>query len=179
MHHCGLIKRLRETLDNWPGKVLKWLGQGCRNPGRMGGYIPPIIWLHPPIILLWSTSASHPIIGLLSASGRWNDVWTFFGLHVISETRTLQFPVKTSSIFFVVLTQNRGEKQFNFQSRPFFWSLLKFGDKNSSVVDKDLFFGLHLICLLENNRGRDSSPPMLKIGQNWNKIANYLPQCSP
>ena len=38
-----------------------------------------------------------------------------------------------------------------------------------------LFLDLHLICLPEQNRGRGSSPPMLKIGQNWGKIANYPP----
>ena len=62
---------------------------------------------------------------------------------------------------------------------PFLWSSLKFREKNSSIFDEDLFFfGLHLICLPEKDRGRDSSPPMLKIGQNWGKIADYPPQCS-
>ena len=37
------------------------------------------------------------------------------------------------------------------------------------------FFALHLICSPEKICGRDSSSPMLKIGQNWNKIANYPP----
>ena len=40
-------------------------------------------------------------------------------------------------------------------------------------VGEDLFFGLHLICSPETNRGRGSSPPMLKIGQNGGKKANY------
>ena len=41
---------------------------------------------------------------------------------------------------------------------------------------KTFFFALHLICSPEKkNRGRGSSPPMLKIGQNWGKIANYPP----
>ena len=35
------------------------------------------------------------------------------------------------------------------------------------------FFGLHMISLRENNNGRASSPPMLKMGQNWGEIANY------
>ena len=43
---------------------------------------------------------------------------------------------------------------------------------------KTFFFALHLICSPEKNGGRGSSPPMLKIGQNWDKIANYPPQCS-
>ena len=50
--------------------------------------------------------------------------------------------------------------------------------KKCSNFGKDFFFGLHLIYLPEKNRGRGSSPPMLKIGQNWGKIANYPPQCS-
>ena len=61
-----------------------------------------------------------------------------------------------------------------------------------SIFDEDLFFGLHLNLgeksvpfafyfwsplnfHSEQNRGRGSSPPMLKIGQNWGKIANYSP----
>ena len=39
-------------------------------------------------------------------------------------------------------------------------------------------FFLVLTKITEQNRGRGSSPPMLKIGQNWGKIANYPPQCS-
>ena len=42
-------------------------------------------------------------------------------------------------------------------------------------IGEDLFFGLHLICLPEKNRGRGLSPPMLKLGQNWGKITNYPP----
>ena len=40
---------------------------------------------------------------------------------------------------------------------------------------KTFFFGLHLICPREKNRGRASSPPMLLIGKNLGKIANYPP----
>ena len=40
---------------------------------------------------------------------------------------------------------------------------------------KTLFFCLRIVCLPEKNRGRGSSPPMLKIWQNWGKIANYAP----
>ena len=43
---------------------------------------------------------------------------------------------------------------------------------------KTFFLALYLICSPEKNGGRGSSPPMLKIGQNWDKIANYPPQCS-
>ena len=43
---------------------------------------------------------------------------------------------------------------------------------------KTFFFGLHLICSPEQNGGQGSSLPMVKIEQNWGKIANYPPQCS-
>ena len=70
-------------------------------------------------------------------------------------TRLVPFLVKT---FFLVFTWIRRKKEFHFSWRP--------------------FFALHLIYSPEKNRGRGSSPPMLKIGQNWGKIANYPPQCS-
>ena len=47
--------------------------------------------------------------------------------------------------------------------------------KTLEILVKTFFFGLHLICWREKNRGRGSSPPMLKIGQNWGRIANYSP----
>ena len=47
--------------------------------------------------------------------------------------------------------------------------------KKCSIFGKDLFFGIRLNCLSEQNRGRSSSFPMLKIGQNWGKTANYPP----
>ena len=58
----------------------------------------------------------------------------------------------------------------------YFWPSLKFLENNSSVFGKDFFFGLHLIWLSEKNRvGQSSTPPMLKIGKNWGKIANDSP----
>ena len=42
-----------------------------------------------------------------------------------------------------------------------------------SFSGEDLFFAPHLICSPEKNRGRGSSSPKLKIGQNWGKIADY------
>ena len=53
----------------------------------------------------------------------------------------------------------------------FFWSSLEFGEKSVPFLVKNFFlflffFGLLLICSPEKNRGRRSSPPMLKIGQN-------------
>ena len=78
----------------------------------------------------------------------------FFGLHVISWTKTLQFSVKTFFSCFG-LHLNSGTK--------------------SLQISVKTFFCLHLICFHKKNRGRASSPPMLKIGQNWGKIANYPP----
>ena len=49
------------------------------------------------------------------------------------------------------------------------------GKKPLEILVMTFFFGLHLICWREKNRGRGSSPPMLKIGQNWGRIANYFP----
>ena len=88
----------------------------------------------------------------------------------------------------------------------------KFGEKNCSIFEEDLFFGLHLnsgrksvlflkktfffwsspefvekkcsICIFLlvftkfphlNKIVVEVHPPMLKIGQNWGKIANYPP----
>ena len=56
-----------------------------------------------------------------------------------------------------------------------FWSSIEFGEKKGSIFGEDLFFVLHLICSPEKNRGRGSSPLMLKIGKIWGKIANYPP----
>ena len=68
----------------------------------------------------------------------------FFGLHWLSGTKTLQFSVKT-----------------------FFFGLhLILETKTLQIFREDFFFCLHLICLRENNSGRASSPPMLKMGRN-------------
>ena len=42
-------------------------------------------------------------------------------------------------------------------------------------MEQTFYFGLHLIRLPEKNRDRGLSFPMLKIGLNWGKIANYPP----
>ena len=55
----------------------------------------------------------------------------------------------------------------------FFWSSPEFGGK--SVPFAFFFFGLHYISKPEQNRGRGSSPPMLKIGQNFGKLAIIPP----
>ena len=63
--------------------------------------------------------------------------------------------------------------------------LVKLEKQNGRIISNEtsgaetrvpnLFFGLHLICSPEKSLGRGSHPPMLKIGQNWGKIANYPP----
>ena len=55
----------------------------------------------------------------------------------------------------------------------FFGLHVNSGKKSVAFLVKTFFFALHLICSPEKNRGRGSSPPMLKIGQIWGKIANY------
>ena len=68
-------------------------------------------------------------------------------------------------------------------STPIIWLLcaserrcpLEFGEKSVPFLMKTFLFALHLLCSPEENRGRGSSPPMLKIEQNWGKIANYPP----
>ena len=63
--------------------------------------------------------------------------------------------------------------------KTFFFCLhLNSRKKSVPFLVKTFFFALHLICSPERNGGRGSSPPMLKIGQNRGKIANYPPQCS-
>ena len=126
-------------------------------PGGMGIYPPNNLTAFPPIIWLWSTSAFPRIIWLWSTSER----WMMFG--------------------------------------PFFWFSRDFGEKNSLIFGVDLFFGLHLnsgrktvqlavktffsffwssLNLLTWKKSWSSFiPPMLKIGKNWGKIANYPPQC--
>ena len=63
--------------------------------------------------------------------------------------------------------------------------------KKCSIFDENFFFGLHLnlgkkvfhlhffffwsSLHFQTWTNRGSSPPMLKIGQNWGKIANHLP----
>ena len=79
--------------------------------------------------------------------------------------------------------------------RTFLWSLRDFREKNSSIFGEDLFFCSSLdtgkkilqysvktfflwssLNLLTWKRSWSMFiPPMLKIGQNWGKIANYPP----
>ena len=64
-----------------------------------------------------------------------------------------------------------------FDEDLFFNLHLNSGEKSVPFL-KTFYFALHLVCSPEKNGGRGSSPPRLKIGQNWGKIANYPPQCS-
>ena len=56
----------------------------------------------------------------------------------------------------------------------FFWSSPEFGEKKCSIFGEVLFFGLHLFAHLKKIVV-EVHPPMLKIGKNWGKIANYPP----
>ena len=97
---------------------------------------------------------SPPIIWLRSTSVSPPIIWLW------SACESLEFGEKSFwKTFFFGLHLHSGKKLLKFWWRPF-------------------FFGLHIICWLEKYRGRGSSLPMLKIGQNWGKIANYSPQSS-
>ena len=58
------------------------------------------------------------------------------------------------------------EKRAPVLVKTFFWSSPELWEKKVFHFGRRPFFGLHLICSTEKNRGRGSSPPMLKIGQN-------------
>ena len=64
---------------------------------------------------------------------------------------------------------------FHFWWRSFFLVFTWIWEKKCSVFGEDRFFGPHLICSSEEYRGRGSSFPMFKMGQNGRKIANYPP----
>ena len=102
----------------------------------------------PPIVWIWSRSASPPNSLTLVCIWAELSIW------------------------------NRGKKVFHFWWRSFFLVFIWIWGKKCSFLVTTFFFGLHLICSPEQNHGRGSSLPMLKIGQNLGKIANYLPQCS-
>ena len=87
----------------------------------------------------------------------WALVFTWIGGKSLSSlAKTFFF------FFFFGLHWNSGKKVFQFWWKPFF-----------------LVSSLNLLTW-KKNRSRGSSPPMLKIVQNWGKIANYPPhpQCS-
>ena len=80
--------------------------QGCRNPG---GYIPPNnMAVSPPIVWVWSSSASSPIIWLWCVS---------VGVHVNSGKNCSTFG---EDLFFLVFTWIRGKKWFIFGEDLFF-----------------------------------------------------------
>ena len=89
--------------------------QGVPKPWGNGGYITPNnLTASPPIISLWSASASAypPIITLFRILAL-DDLWTFslvFTLFRISGIKTLQFSVKTFSFFFGLHLICSGEK---------------------------------------------------------------------
>ena len=59
---------------------------------------------------------------------------------------------------------NSGGKSVPFLVKTFFWSSPEFAEKGVTFLVRTFFLGLHLFCSPEQNRGRGSSPPMLKIG---------------
>ena len=127
--------------------------KNSRNPGGMGGIYPPNnLTASLPINWVWSTCASPQSFdsGLhLSAV-----------LHLNSGGKSLPSLAKTFFFSFSFgLHLNLGKTVFQFWWKPFFW-----GSSLNLLTWKN-----------KKNRGRCSSPPMLKIGQNWGKIPNYPP----
>ena len=73
----------------------------------------------------------------------------------------------------VHLSKNWKKKGSIFNEDLFFvWSLPEFGEKS---VPFAYFWHSLNFSKPEQNCGRGSSLPMLKIRQNWGKIANYPP----
>ena len=64
-----------------------------------------------------------------------------------------------------------------FLVKTFFWSPPEFGEKKFSIFGED-FFCSSLNLLTWKKWWSRFIPPMLKVGQNWGKIADYPPQCS-
>ena len=83
----------------------------------------------------------------------------FFDLHEIPGKKPLNFWWRLFLFFFFGLYLNSEKKVFYFWWRPFFsflfWSSLNLFNSKKNVLEV--------------------YPPMLKIGQNWGKIANYPP----
>ena len=78
--------------------------------------------------------------------------------------------------FFLVFTWIWEIKCFIFdEDLFFFWSSPKFGDKS---VPFAFFLWSSLNFHIWTKSWSRFIPSMLKIGQNWGKIANYPPQCS-
>ena len=59
--------------------------------------------------------------------------------------------------------------------RPFLWSSRDFGEKTLQFSVKTFFFGLHLTCLPEKDRGRGSSPQCRKSGKIGVKLQIITP----
>ena len=140
------------SLNNFPAwrSILKdTVWTGVPKPGGDGGIYPTNnLAVSPPIVWVWSTSASTPIIWLGCAS----------------ECRCpLEIGEKKCSIFgedlFFGLHLNLGKKSVPFLVKTFFLVFTWFAHLNKIVVV------VHPV-------------PMLKIGQKMGKIANYPPHCS-
>ena len=122
--------------------------QGCRNSVGWGDIFPQWFDCIPPLIWPWSTFCISLTIWLWSASERWMMFGPFFGLHVIPE-----------------------KKLFSCWWKPFFWSLLVFGEKNSSIFGV-LFLVFSLNLLTKKKSWSKFIPPNV---ENRGKIANYPP----
>ena len=120
-------------------------------PKPGGNIFPPIIWLYPP--------SNLSMIFICIPSNKLTLVCTRAQVYAWYGEKSVPFLVKTFLFFF-------------------FWSSPEFGEKYVPFLVKTFFFGLHLICSPKKSLGRGSFSPMLKIGQNWGKIANYPLQCS-
>ena len=81
-------------------------------------------------------------------------LFLFFGLHLNSARKSVLFLTKTFFLIFI------------------FWSSPELGEKKCSICIFSLVFTKfpHLSKIVV-----EVHPPMLKIGQNWGKIANYPP----
>ena len=141
--------------------------QWCRNPGEMGGYIPPNnlavspqhengSLLHPPNNLKECTA--EPKFGEKVFFSCWRPFFVCFfcfGLHLKSGRKSVLFLEKTFSFFFGLHLYS-GRKSVLFAL--FFWSSQNF---HTCTKSWSRFI-----------------PLMLKIGQNWIKLQIIPSQCS-
>ena len=122
------------------------LWQGCRNKGEMGKIYPPNnLAVSPPII--W--------MGV-------QYIWAKIGEKSVLFLKKIFF-------FFLVFTWIWVKKVFYFSRRPFFWSSSEFGWKKCSIC---IFFWSSFNFQTWTKSWSRFIPPTLKIGQNWDKIAN-------
>ena len=124
-----------------------------------GGYITPNhLTVYPPTIWVWSSSASPPIIWL----------WCAYERRSVLK-QSVPFLVKTCFCFWC--SPELGKKSVPFLMKTFFFGLyLNLEKKSVPFLVKS-----SLNLLTWKKSWSRFIPPMLKIGQNWGKIANYHP----